>query len=485
MDFRLASLRFMPTTLDRPNLSLARIAACAAWIVAGVTSWGLGVWLLLRRWQGLHPAVFEADTYAQALRHGLAGGGLWPWDLTERFWPFFLIAPGIYAHVPAFALFPGGQTALWIQSLAVALSAVLLVGLAREGGLRLETSLALGLVWLVHPISGGVAMAWGWSPYASAAPLLIAGSWAMFPLLARIRRRSPPHGLLSPLRWRIALVCFALAALMKVNAALMVAGLGFWCGWVGDRSWRAPGPRLAAAGGLWVVVTGSLFAIAAIRAGTFAEDVHLADVAPVTAGGAWTVVLLLVPLVPLLDRRGGGFVLCTIGIELAYTLVINPANSGLVPATALLFGAAAAVSLPRLNHPLRRVGLALGLALVAHQLFEPPRLAPLPLQPDAWDYVPDPRGAELRAHVAALPAGATLVTFDPLKGAVGGHEGPVLEPREWDGRSEVHVLLAEPVPERFRDCVAPLFSASSFSGVVWAGVCGTDSLLDRMPEALE
>ena len=434
--------------------------------------WGAGVSLLARRWAGIHPAVFEADVYAQNILHGLSGGGLAPWDLTGRFWPFFFIAPGIYLHVPAFALVPGGRTALALQAMAVGITAVLLSRLAARAGLRSSAAAGLGLVWLLHPIGGGVAMAWGWSPYASAAPLLVAGIAALLPLWAPATRRARRPATLPRRTLWTALALLAGAALMKVNAAIMVAGLGAWLLRFHSHRRGAPGWTLAVGGALWVGLTGALFVAAAQCAGTFAEDVHLGGPSPVTASGLLTLLVTLLPALPLLDRRGWALVGLATGVELTYTGFVNPANSGLVPASAVIL-AAGATAVVRLPRPGLRVALAVVLAAGAHLAFQPPRLAPLPLQPAAFAYTSDPTGAAVRAWVDALPDDATLVTFDPLNGATGEHPGRMLEPDAWEGRGQVAVILAEPVPKRFHGCLAPLMPQSTLLPPIWAGVCGS------------
>lgn len=457
----------LTTNLRRFRRRPSELALGAAVVVV----WGMGVAHLMRRWQSVHPAVFEADTYAQALRSGLLGGALAPWELSDRFWPFFLMAPGIYAHVPVFSMAGGGRTALLIQATAIGMSALLLARVAVSAGLSLRVGLGLALAWLVHPVAGGVGLAWGWSPYATAAPLILAGVGALLPWL---RPRSGPCRRLqqgSPWRQWLGLGLFALAAAMKVNSAVMLAGLGAWMLLSQTPQQRSMGRVLVVGGGLWVLLTGSAFTVSAICAGTFAEDVHLGGPAPTTAGGLLTLAITLVPVLPLLSRRGWALAGMAAGIELVYTAAINPANSGLVPATAVLF-AAALVSLPRLQRPGLRVALAVGLGFVAHQLYTPPRVAPLPLQAAAWSSPPDPRGGELRAWVASLPSDATLLTFDPFLGAIGGHAGPVLEPAEWDGTGQVVVLLAEPLPPDVVDCVSPLFVGSERWPTAYVGTCG-------------
>jgi len=427
-------------------------------VALAVVCWLLGLWLLVRKWQGVDVAVFEADTYAQGIRHSLHLGRAWPWDLTGRFWPFLLMAPAVYLHLPLLAPLPGGLPPLVLQALAVGAAAWLLAALARDAGAGPRVAAGLALAFLVHPVTG-VAMAWGWSPYVSGAPLLVGGILAL-----RTGRR------------RVGVALLLLAGATKVDAALMVAGLGVWA-WLSP--WRTGlgpsrlGRNLALAALAWTGLVGGLFAWSTWCAGTLAQDINLAGKDPPTAGGLWTVALALLPALPLLGRRSLLLVALAVGVEVDYTLFVNPANSGLVAAVALVL-AAGALDLPRLARPGLRVGMAVLLGLLAQQLYQPPRVSPLPLTWAGLRYRPDPRGAVQRAWVRALPADAWLLTLEPASGAVGPHPGRVLAPWEWDGRTQVSVLLPaeEALREGLADCTQELVPVSSRGPAIRAGSCG-------------
>lgn len=417
--------------------------------------WGLGLWLLWRKWLGVDPAVFEADTYVQGLGHAVQRGRLWPWDLTGRFWPFLLMAPGIYLHA-WLGLLPGALPALIFQALAVLATGALLGALA--GG-RTESLLGAGLalVWMVHPVAG-VALAWGWSPYATAAPLLAGAALA----LDRDRRR-------------LALVLAGSAVLMKINVALMVGGIALLAGAgrLEGRAARRWGRSLAAAMALWVGLVGTIFVASLACVGTLDQDLHTGGPARETAGGLWTLACVLLPVLPLLGRRGWAFVAAGAGVELAYTALVNPANSGLVPAGAVVF-IAAARELPQLARPGARLVLAGGLSLLAHNLLAPPRIAPLPLTPSGLGYAPEASGQVLREWVASLPPDAWLVAFDPASGAIGTHRGPWLSPMEWDGETRVAVMLPEGLADDMDlgHCTAPLVPSGRRGPAIVAGWCG-------------
>lgn len=420
-----------------------------------------GLRLLWLKWQGVDVAVFEADTYAQGVRHAVALGSAWPWDLTGRFWPFLLMAPGIYLHLPLMVALPGGLPVLVFQGLAMGLTALLLALLARREGADPALAAGLALVWMLHPITG-VAFAWGWSPYATAAPLLAGGLLAL-----RAGHR------------RVAAVLLAVAAMMKINVAIMVGGLALAAavGLAGGGLRRAGRVATAVAAG-WVLLVGAVFAGATWCTGTLSEDLHIGGPTPATAAGSLTLLLVLAPLLPLLGRRGLLLSAASTGVELAYTAVVNPANSGLVPAAAVV-SVAAALDLPTRPRPGRRLALAGLLALVGQQTFQPPRISPLPLTPAGLTYRADPRGAAVRAWVDALPDDAWLLTFDPVNGAIGRHPGRVVEPREWDGRTRVAVLLDRALADRLglAGCTAVLVPEGERGPEIVAGWCG-----DRPPD---
>lgn len=426
--------------------------------------WGLGLWLLWRKWLGVDPAVFEADTYVQGLRHALSRGRLWPWDLTGRFWPFLLMAPGIYLHA-GLGLLPTALPALVLQALAV-LGTGALIGVLGSRHTRPLLGSGLALVWVLHPVSG-VALAWGWSPYASAAPLLAGAALA-----------------LSAERRRLALVLAVGAVLMKINVALMVGGIAVlaWSGRLDGRRSRGWGRGLALAMALWVGLVGTAFSLSLHCTGTLDQDLHLGGPAPETAGGLWTLACVLVPVVPLLGRRGWLLVAAGAGVELVYTALLNPANSGLVPAGAVVF-VAAARELPGLSRPGARLALAAVLSLLAHNLLAPPRIAPLPLTPAGLAYAPDPTGAVLRDWVGALPPDAWLVAFDPASGAIGTHPGPWLSPEEWDGETRVAVLLPGGLADDLDlgHCTEVLAPAGQRGPAVVAGWCGERAPGERRP----
>lgn len=445
-----------PETRAGARQRSVRLAA----VLAGVAflCWLQGLRLLVLKWQGVDVAVFEADTASQGVQHALAIGDLSPWGITGRFWPFLLMAPGIYLHVPVLVALPSGLSVLAMQALAVGATAVLLAALVRSHDGDPVLAAGLALCFMLHPITG-VAMAWGWSAYVTAAPLLVGGMLA--------RRRGRPG---------LAVLLLAVAALMKVNVVLMVAGIGAWL-WAGlspdgdgSRRW---GRGLALGAACGVVLSGTAFVASTWCVGTFREDVNLGGTAPPTASGLFTLLLVVVPLLPLWSRRGRLLAAAAVGIELAYTLLVNPANSGLVPATAVLF-VAAAVDLAGQSRPRQRLAVAGVLALAGQLVYQPPRISPLPLTPQALTYRADPRGAVLRDWVDALPDDATLVTAEPVSGAIGPHPGVVMAPWAWSGDGRVAVMLSAEGARvaGLSSCTSTLTEGGRGRPEIVAGWCG-------------
>lgn len=413
------------------------------WAVAGATL-AEGLRLLRLKWAGVDPAVFEADTYAQAILHGLTAGDLAPWTLSDRFWPFFFIAPGIYAHVPLLAVAPGGWTVLAFQALMVALTGPALWALGRARQATPATAALLALTWLLGPLAG-VGMAWGWSPYLTACPLGVLG------LLALARGRH---------RWGLGLL--ALTGAMKVDVAASVGALGLWRAW----QRRPDGVWLAGGALVWGAASGLAFLWGLGQLGTRDQDLHL-EGAP-SGEGLWTLAVILVPLLPVLGLRAAAVALCTGGLALLYTTLLNPANSGMIPVGALLLGVMAWHA-PTLRRAAPRAAVAAVLALGCRQLYAPPRVSPLPLTPAGWAWEPDLRGGVLRAWVIALPDDLPLVAFDPALGAVGPHPARVLQPGQ-PLPPRYAVLLPADQAARL-GCGSELVPATDRGPAIHAGVC--------------
>jgi hypothetical protein len=480
----------------------------AAFLATGALVAAHGFALLRRKWDALEPAVFEADTYAQGYLHALHVGSAWPWDLTQDFWPFFLMAPGLYLFLPLAAVAPGGWPPLVVQGVGLVVGALLVAALARRA--RPDAPLAagwLGLAFLVHPATA-VGFAWGWSPYATAVPLLLVGA-------ALLARGAPRAGLFA----------WALAASLKINVAMAVGGLAVAALALPRASADLVLPglaprarRLAEITLAWGILAGGGFVAALLAVGRAAEDLHLSgDARPPLWAGVLTVVCVAGPLWPLLRRApddgGGSAPECTAkqgipaltaaveriatvarrgaatlgavgllaalgaGPELAYT-VLNAANSGLLPATAVLFLAAIGGlrAIPDPTAAARAARAVFVLVLIARAVYHPPVVSPLPLTPAAFARASAPAdagAAALRAWLAAAPDDLPVIVDPPLLNVVGEHPGRVTRPHGHAGGPAV-LLLTErrdaPLPPSWEACLDASFETSA-TGRVRAGVC--------------
>lgn len=412
----------------------------------------LGLRLLYRKWISLAPSVFEADTYAQGIAYALEKGSFWPWDLTPEFWPFLTMAPGLYLFIPPLALFPGGFSTLAIQGISLALTGLLLFRLAlKKSPQDALAPFLLACAWLVHPITG-VGMAWGWCFYTFGAPLTVL-------MVDALEDR----------RWIAGSLFALLAASMKVNVAIGVAGIALWALLKTQRKWALP---LLLSMGAWIAVSGTMFLSGILSRGRFALDLNLSqgEAAP-TFSGLATLGLVLLPLLPL-ARHLPLLILLGAGLELIYTAFINPANSGLVGATAILF-IAAAMGLEKSKRPIKMAALTLILSLVAHQLFRPPVVSPLPLQWAGLTYAVDDDAQRIRDWVEAVPATATLVVGERVAGAVGLHRGPLIRLQNWTpDLGAIYVIHTEKSPPAdLLGCTRVLLEDHPHFGTVRAGHC--------------
>jgi hypothetical protein len=194
-------------------------------------------------------------------------------------------------------------------------------------------------------------------------------------------------------------------------------------------------------------------------------------------------------------RRGAGplggaglVALLAAGPELAYT-VLNAANSGLLPATAVLFLAAIGGlrAIPDPADAARAARSVFVLVLLARLVYHPPVVSPLPLTPSAFARVSAPadRGAaSLRAWLAAAPDDLPVIVDAPLLNLVGEHPGRVTRPYAHTG-GPAALLVTErreaPLPPAWARCLRASFDTAA-RGRVFAGVCDTlPSLAPPLP----
>jgi uncharacterized membrane protein len=154
------------------------------------------------------------------------------------------LSPIMYLFVPAFWLAPGAVVLLIAQSVALALGAAAVYGLARARLRDERPAAAFALLYLANPSLHGINVR-DFHAAALAIPLLLAAAWAV-----------------EAGRPRLALLPAALTLLCREDAALAVMGLGAWMA-LGRRRW-GPG-ALAAVGALAVLVVDLRVLIPAYR----------------------------------------------------------------------------------------------------------------------------------------------------------------------------------------------------------------------------
>ncbi len=154
------------------------------------------------------------------------------------------LSPVMYLFVPAFWLAPGPVVLLIAQSVALALGAVAVFGLARARLRDERPAAAFALLYLANPSLHGINVR-DFHAAALAIPLLLAAVWA-------VEAGRP---------W-LALLPAAIALLCREDAALPVIGLGVWMA-LGRRRWRAG--TAAALGALAVLAVDVRLLIPAYR----------------------------------------------------------------------------------------------------------------------------------------------------------------------------------------------------------------------------
>lgn len=138
------------------------------------------------------------------------------------------LSPIMYLFVPAFWIAPGPVVLLVAQSVALALGAIAVFGLARARLGDERPAAAFALLYLVNPSLHGINVR-DFHAAALAIPLLLAAFWA-------VERGRP---------W-LALLPAALTLLCREDAALPVIGLGAWMA-LARRRWAAGAVTAAAA----------------------------------------------------------------------------------------------------------------------------------------------------------------------------------------------------------------------------------------------
>src|SRR6185369_9769921 len=156
----------------------------------------------------------------------------------------------MYLFVPAFWLAPGAVALLIAQSVALALGAAAVFGLARARLHDERPAAAFALLYLANPSLHGINVR-DFHTAALAIPLLLAAAWAV--------EAGRPWWALAPA---------ALTLLCREDAALPVIGLGAWMA-LARRRW-AHG-AIAAVGALAVLAIDVRFIVPAYRGEPYAH----------------------------------------------------------------------------------------------------------------------------------------------------------------------------------------------------------------------
>ncbi len=95
------------------------------------------------------------------------------------FWDHF--NPGLLLIVPLWSLWPDAGLAFALQAGALAVSALLIFGIARRVGCSRLSAALFGSAWLMQPAIGqmNLAYTYGWHPITLAIPLLLGAIWAL------------------------------------------------------------------------------------------------------------------------------------------------------------------------------------------------------------------------------------------------------------------------------------------------------------------
>ena len=214
-----------------------------AWLLAALAA-ALFVALKLNQWWslGVHAELAEFETRLWSTLHGdlLARHRGEASFLAQHFSPILLLA------VPLYAASPSPLTLLVAHALAAALAVIPLVLYARRRLGSRAAALALGAAFLVsRPLGDGLA-------YDVHMEILYPGLF-FAALLAFVARR-----------WGWMAAALALAACVKEDAAIGIAGVGLF---VAASGYRARGLAIAAAAVAWLAVTLGVWMPAFRRAG--------------------------------------------------------------------------------------------------------------------------------------------------------------------------------------------------------------------------
>ncbi len=133
-------------------------------------------WFLQGHWyyESFRFGFNDFGHFSQRVANTAAGRGfLLETPVLSTFWDHF--NPGLAFLVPFWWLWPSVYLVFALQSLSLALPALLLASIARKLGVSVLSATLWGLAWLLHPCIGqmNIAYTYGWHPVTVAVPLLL------------------------------------------------------------------------------------------------------------------------------------------------------------------------------------------------------------------------------------------------------------------------------------------------------------------------
>ena len=184
----------------------------------GATTCAFGWWLFQSHsyYQGFRLGFNDFGHFTQRIANTAAGRGfLLETPVLPIFWDHF--NPGLALLVPAWWIWPSVYLVFALQSLSLALPALLLASIVLRLGGSHVTAMIWGLAWLLHPSIGqmNIAYTYGWHPVTVAVPLLLLAyrlllsSKYVFSALATIVACSFEEGVI------VVVGCFAAAMFLR------------------------------------------------------------------------------------------------------------------------------------------------------------------------------------------------------------------------------------------------------------------------------
>ncbi|HUP82390.1 MAG TPA: DUF2079 domain-containing protein, partial [Pirellula sp.] len=158
-------------------VSIAKLPNWIWLIILNVaTACAFGWWLFQSHsyYQGFRLGFNDFGHFTQRIANTASGRGfLLETPVLPIFWDHF--NPGLALLVPAWWIWPSVYLVFALQSLSLALPAILLASIVLKLGGRHLTAMLWGLAWLLHPSIGqmNIAYTYGWHPVTVAVPLVL------------------------------------------------------------------------------------------------------------------------------------------------------------------------------------------------------------------------------------------------------------------------------------------------------------------------